>query len=60
MEEFTLPQDLDYRKLDTLSYEAREKLGALRPSSLGGAKRIPGISPSDLQCLVLEVLRRRG
>jgi tRNA uridine 5-carboxymethylaminomethyl modification enzyme len=59
MEAFVLPQDLDYRRLATLSFEAREKLEALRPASLGQAGRVPGISPSDLQSLVMEVVKLR-
>jgi tRNA uridine 5-carboxymethylaminomethyl modification enzyme len=50
---------LDYRCLTTMSFEAREKLHACRPASLGQARRVPGVSPSDLQSLVLEVLKRR-
>jgi tRNA uridine 5-carboxymethylaminomethyl modification enzyme len=60
MDEFALPSGLDYRALATLSFEAREKLHALRPASLGQAGRIPGVSPSDLQCLVMEVLKLRA
>jgi tRNA uridine 5-carboxymethylaminomethyl modification enzyme len=59
MDEFALPSGLDYRALATLSFEAREKLHALRPTSLGQAGRVPGVSPSDLQCLVMEVLKLR-
>jgi len=57
--EFRLPVDLPYRELRSLSTEAREKLDRIRPESLSQAGRIPGISPSDLQNLVLEVVRRR-
>jgi tRNA uridine 5-carboxymethylaminomethyl modification enzyme len=57
MDGFTLPADLQYCRLTTLSYEAREKLQSLRPASLGQASRIPGVSPSDLQRLVMEVLK---
>jgi tRNA uridine 5-carboxymethylaminomethyl modification enzyme len=60
MEEFTLPEGLPFRELETLSFEAREKLDLVRPKSLGQAGRVPGVSPSDLQCLVLEVLKRRA
>jgi tRNA uridine 5-carboxymethylaminomethyl modification enzyme len=42
-----------------LSTEARQKLGAIRPSTLAQAAQIPGVSASDLQNLVLEVERRR-
>ncbi|HEX6617940.1 MAG TPA: tRNA uridine-5-carboxymethylaminomethyl(34) synthesis enzyme MnmG [Gemmatimonadales bacterium] len=60
MDNFLLPDALDYRGLTTLSFEAREKLHAIRPSSLGQAGRVPGVSPSDLQNLVVEVTRLRG
>lgn len=56
---FRLPVDLPYREFASLSTEAREKLGRIRPESLAQAARIPGVSPSDLQNLVLEVTKRR-
>jgi tRNA uridine 5-carboxymethylaminomethyl modification enzyme len=59
MNDFVLPETLAYRSLLTLSYEAREKLHQARPASLGHASRVPGVSPSDLQNLVVEVLRLR-
>jgi tRNA uridine 5-carboxymethylaminomethyl modification enzyme len=59
MDDFGLPEHIEYRTLGTLSYEAREKLESIRPRSLGQASRIPGVSPSDLQSLVLEVLKQR-
>lgn len=59
MEALRLPADLAYGALRTLSFEAREKLDRIRPASLGQAARIPGVSPSDLQNLVAEVMRRR-
>jgi tRNA uridine 5-carboxymethylaminomethyl modification enzyme len=59
LNDFVLPRALAYRTLLTLSYEAREKLHQARPASLGHASRIPGVSPSDLQNLVVEVLRLR-
>lgn len=60
MDSFELPADLEYPGLSTLSFESREKLGRIRPTTLGQAGRIPGISPADLQNLVVEVLRFRG
>ena len=54
-----LPVELQYERLTTLSSEARQKLAIARPASLGQAGRIPGVSPSDLQSLVMEVLKRR-
>jgi tRNA uridine 5-carboxymethylaminomethyl modification enzyme len=59
MDGFSLPEEMEYRGLATLSYEAREKLQSFRPASLGQASRIPGVSPSDLQNLVMEVLKLR-
>jgi len=56
---FRLPDDLAYDELATLSLEAREKLSRVRPSTLAQAGRIPGVSPADLQNLVLEVRRTR-
>ncbi|HXG45578.1 MAG TPA: tRNA uridine-5-carboxymethylaminomethyl(34) synthesis enzyme MnmG [Gemmatimonadales bacterium] len=61
LESFELPDALPYLELGSLSYEAREKLARLRPGTLGQASRIPGVSPSDVQNLALEVLKwRRG
>ena len=58
-EEFLLPEAIDYSGLHSLSFEARQKLQAARPASLGQAGRIPGVSPSDLHNLVFEVLKLR-
>ena len=57
--EFRLPVDLPYSQLHCLSTESRQKLASIRPESLAQAARVPGVSPSDLQNLVLEVTRRR-
>jgi tRNA uridine 5-carboxymethylaminomethyl modification enzyme len=59
MDHFRLPEDFSYHDLCTLSFEARQKLAAVRPASLGQAARIPGVTPSDLQSLLAEILRRR-
>jgi tRNA uridine 5-carboxymethylaminomethyl modification enzyme len=59
MNEFELPEEMIYGTMLTLSYEAREKLNEVRPRSLGQASRVPGVSPSDIQNLVVEVLRLR-
>ena len=59
MEGFPIPDDFAYFGVSSLSFEAREKLAQVRPISLGQASRVPGVSPSDLQNLVAEVLRRR-
>jgi tRNA uridine 5-carboxymethylaminomethyl modification enzyme len=57
LRDFPLPANLSYSHLLSLSFEARGKLERLQPASLGDAGRIPGVSPSDLQSLVFEVLR---
>lgn len=59
LDELPLPADLSYTGLSALSFEAREKLHRIRPSTLGQAGRIPGVSPSDLQNLVRVILRSR-
>jgi tRNA uridine 5-carboxymethylaminomethyl modification enzyme len=57
MDDFAIPVDLENNALMSLSYEAREKLVRHRPTSLGQAGRIPGVSPSDLQNLMMEIIK---
>jgi tRNA uridine 5-carboxymethylaminomethyl modification enzyme len=58
---FLIPEGLPFAELLTLSREARDKLARIRPANLAQAGRIPGISPADLQNLMLEVRKsRRG
>jgi tRNA uridine 5-carboxymethylaminomethyl modification enzyme len=57
--EFELTPELPYASFASLSTEARQKLERIRPVSLAQASRIPGISPSDLQNLVTEVVKLR-
>lgn len=59
MGDFALDSALEYSDMRSLSFEARQKLSSLRPLSLAQASRIPGVSPSDLQNLVIEIERRR-
>jgi tRNA uridine 5-carboxymethylaminomethyl modification enzyme len=56
-----IPTQLDYAAIGTLSAEAREKLAAIQPRNLGQAARIPGVSPADVNALLLwlELQRRR-
>lgn len=56
---FALPQDLEFGSVAGLSAEARDQLSRHRPATLGEASRIPGVSPSDLQGLVVAALRAR-
>jgi tRNA uridine 5-carboxymethylaminomethyl modification enzyme len=57
-----LPADLDYASIGTLSREAREKLTAIQPTTLGQATHIPGVSQADLTALLLwlELQKRRS
>jgi tRNA uridine 5-carboxymethylaminomethyl modification enzyme len=57
--DIALPADLPWIELHSLSFEARQKLDRIRPATLAQASRVPGVSPSDLQNLVMEV-RKRG
>ncbi|MFL5598594.1 MAG: tRNA uridine-5-carboxymethylaminomethyl(34) synthesis enzyme MnmG [Gemmatimonadaceae bacterium] len=59
MGDFSLDLDLNYTEMQSLSFEARQKLSIRKPRSLAQASRIPGVSPSDLQNLVIEIERRR-
>ncbi len=59
MGEFALPSDFPYPDLKSLSYEARQKLDSIRPLTLAQASRIPGVSPSDIQNLVIEIEKKR-
>jgi tRNA uridine 5-carboxymethylaminomethyl modification enzyme len=53
-----LPADAPYLEFRSLSHEARQKLASVRPGTLGQAARIPGVSPSDLQNLLVELRKR--
>ena len=61
-EELLLPEDTDYMAISGLRIEARQKLQRQRPRSLGQASRMMGVSPGDVQVLMvyIEKLRRAG
>ena len=58
MGETFIPPDLPYATMNSLSHEARQKLASIQPRTLAQASRIPGVSPSDMQNLVIEMERR--
>ena len=53
LERRLLPDDIDYEKITNLRNEARQKLTLYRPTSLGQASRISGVSPSDISVLMV-------
>lgn len=52
-----IPDNIDYRNLKSLSFEAREKLSKIRPASISQASRISGVSPSDISVLLVHLGR---
>ena len=59
LENTPIPDDVDFSEFKGLRLEAREKLGKVRPVNVGQASRIPGVGPSDISALLLE-LKARG
>ncbi|QNB47219.1 tRNA uridine-5-carboxymethylaminomethyl(34) synthesis enzyme MnmG [Thermanaerosceptrum fracticalcis] len=62
LENRVIPTDLDYYGIQGLSNEAKQKLASIRPTSVGQASRISGVSPADVSVLLiyLEQRRRQG
>ncbi len=53
LEDLNIPDNFDYTKLKSLSHEAKEKLGRVKPQSIKQAKNISGVNPSDINVLLV-------
>ena len=60
LEKKKLPEDIDYEDVGSLRIEARQKLEAYRPVSIGQASRISGVSPADISVLLVYLESRSG
>ena len=56
-ENLTIPSTIDYLEMKSLSYEAREKLSQIKPSTIGQASRISGVTPADISVLLIYLNR---
>ncbi len=53
LEDVKIPEDFDYNKIKSMSIEAKQKLGKIRPVTISQASRISGVSPSDISVLLI-------
>ena len=54
LEEIAIPAQFDYNAMQSLTIEARQKLSRIRPETIGQASRIPGVSPADINVLLVK------
>lgn len=60
LENKLLPDDIDYRNITGLRLEAQEKLSTIRPLNIGQASRISGVSPADINVLMIYLVKQKG
>jgi tRNA uridine 5-carboxymethylaminomethyl modification enzyme len=54
LENIRIPADFDFHSMNALTIEARQKLTRIRPATIGQASRIPGVSPADVNVLLVK------
>ena len=54
LEGIAIPDNFDYTRMQALTIEARQKLARIRPTTIGQASRIPGVSPADINVLLVK------
>ena len=54
LENITIPDGFDYHAMQSLPMEARQKLSRIQPQTIGEASRIPGVSPADINVLLIK------
>lgn len=54
LEDIKIPSNLDYNSINSLTIEARQKLTRIQPKTIGQASRIPGVSPADINVLLVK------
>ena len=59
LENRPLPEELDYQEIEGLRIEAVQKLNQIKPASVGQASRISGVSPADINVLLVYLEKRR-
>ncbi|MFO7637343.1 MAG: tRNA uridine-5-carboxymethylaminomethyl(34) synthesis enzyme MnmG, partial [Clostridia bacterium] len=60
LEDIALDAAFDYRTIQGLRIEARQKLNKVKPASLGQASRISGVSPADINVLLIHLEQKRN